>query len=147
MVKFKSKMKKLLILLLLCAACVVSHAQTSLLSRYSVNLDTVTNTGLKSMTTLRTPGVAQNVTVSTVNTLLTGTLAGIARLWGSLDGINYSRIRSTQLQGQQVDSLLVDPNHRVYHWVVEKSPYQYYQVQTTGVGTVTFTVKGFVVAH
>lgn len=140
-------MKKLLTLVAIVLAATVTHAQTSLLSRYSVNLDTITNTGLKSMTTLRTPGVAQTVTVSSVNALLTGTLAGIARLWGSLDGINYSRIRSTQLQGAQVDSLLVDPNHRVYHWVVLNSPYQYYQVQTTGVGTVTFTIKGSVVAH
>lgn len=144
-------MKKLIGLILLLAAFVSlapkAEAQTSTKSRYSVALDTVTNTGLKSMTTARISGANQTVSVSTVSTLLTGTLSGIGRLWGSLDGVNYSRIRSTQLQGAQVDSCLVDPNHRIYTWVVEKSPYQYYQVQTTGVGTVTFTVKGSFVAH
>lgn len=122
-------------------------AQTALKSRYNVALDTVTNTGSKNMTSARVAGAAQTVTVSTINTNLTGTLAGIARLWGSLDGTNYNRIRSTQLQGAQVDSLLIDANHPVYHWVVQNSPYQYYQVRTTGVGTTTFTIKGATVSH
>lgn len=143
-------MKKLLGIFILGVAMLVAsgvNAQTATKSRYSVALDTVTNTGLKSMNTGRVSGPNQTVTVTTVNTVLTGTLAGVARLWGSLDGIDYSRIRATQLQGAQVDSALVDANHRVYTWVVEKSPYQYYQIQTTGVGTVTFTVKGKYVAH
>lgn len=144
-------MKKLLSLILVAGALTFMasdlKAQTSTKSRYNVALDTVTNTGLKSMTTARIGGNFETVTVSTTNTNLTGTLAGVARLWGSLDGVNYSRIRNTQLQGQQVDSLVVDANHRVYHWVVLHSPYQYYQVQTTGAGTTTFTVKGQFVAH
>lgn len=143
-------MKKLLGIFIVGVAMLVAssvNAQTDTKSRYSVALDTVTNTGLKSMNTGRIAGPNQTVTVTTVNTVLTGTLAGVARLWGSLDGVNYSRIRTTQLQGAQVDSALVDANHRVYTWVVEKSPYQYYQIQTTGVGTVTFTVKGKYVAH
>lgn len=125
----------------------VSFAQTSTKSRYSVALDTVTNTGVKSMNTGRVAGVAQTVTITTVNTALTGTLAGVARLWGSLDGVDYSRVRTTQLQGLQVDSAIVDANHKVYTWVVLNSPYQYYQIQTTGIGTTTFTVKGKYVAH
>lgn len=144
-------MKKLIfVCLLACLACSVK-AQTgngNLLSRYSVALDTVTNTGVKNMTVAApVNGAKQTVTISTVNTTLTGTLAGIARLWGSTDGVNYSRIRATQLQGAQVDSLVIDANHKVYHWAVLNNPYNYYQVQTTGVGTVTFTIKGKYVSH
>lgn len=125
-----------------------AKAQVSTLSRYSRTLDTVTNTGLKSMTTLVVKGPRQNVTITTKNILLTGsTLAGVARLWGSLDGTNYSRIRSTHLLGGQVDSLIIDAAHSVYNWVVPNSPYQYYQVQSTGSGTETFTVQGKYVAH
>lgn len=143
-------MKKLFGILILGVAMLVASnadAQTSTKSRYSVALDTVTNTGLKSMTTARLAGPAQTVSITSVNTVLTGTMAGVARLWGSLDGVDYSRVRATQLQGAQVDSLVVDANHKVYTWVVEKSPYQYYQIQTTGIGTTTFTVKGKFVAH
>lgn len=140
-------MKKLLIILVLCAAGMVSNAQNTTTSRYKLPLDTVINTGLKTMTSPRVSGPKQNVIVSTINTALTGTLAAIARLWGSQDGVNYSRIRSTQLQGGEVDSLIVDPNHKVYHWVVLNSPFQYYQVQTTGVGTTTFTISGTEIDH
>lgn len=111
-------------------------------------LDTITNTGLKTMTVpLRVTGAKQQVTISTVNTVLTGTLAGIARLWASNDGVNYVRVRSTALVGGAVDSLIVDANHKVYHWTLIGNPANYYQVQTTGVGTVTFTVKGVEVDH
>lgn len=146
-------MKKLGTILILGLALMFAipkaEAQTSLKSRYSVTLDTITNTGLKSMTSARIPtaGPYQNVTVTTLNTNLTGTLAGVARLWGSLDGITYFRVRSSQLQGAQVDSLVIDAAHPKYAWVVEKSPFQYYQVQTTGVGTTTFTIQGKYVAH
>lgn len=116
-------------------------------SRYHVALDTVTNTGLKSMTTLKVGGWQHVVTVSTVNVNLTGTMSGVARLWGSLDGVNYQRIRSTQLKGSQIDSLVIDPNHLTYSWSITDNPFQYYQVQTTGIGTVTFTVAGKYVAH
>lgn len=143
-------MKKLILILIMGAMTVFIapvQAQTTLKSRYSVALDTVTNTGVKNMTSARVSGPLQTVSVSTINTTLTGTLSAIARLYGSLDGVDYTRIRSSQLQGAQVDSALVDAAHTKYTWVVEKSPFQYYQVQTTGVGTVTFTVKGKYVAH
>lgn len=144
-------MKKLVLILFVGIATMLLapkvEAQTALKSRYSVALDTVTNTGTKNMTSLRIAGPAQTVTVSTKNIVITGTLAGVARLWGSLNGVDYSRIRSSQLQGAQVDSLVIDAAHSVYHWVVEKSPYQYYQVQSTGAGSETFTVQGKYVAH
>jgi hypothetical protein len=119
-----------------------AHAQTSLLNSSSRALDTVTNTGTKSMTSAKIAGARASVTISTVNAVLTGTLSGVARLYGSLDGTNYQRIRTFQLHNSQVDSLVVDANHTKYAWVVDGNPFQYYQVQTTGVGTVTFTVAG-----
>jgi hypothetical protein len=144
-------MKNLLTIMALGIALMVfstnADAQFNTLSRYAKVTDTVTNTGSKNMTSPRVAGPRQNVTVTTMNTNLTGTLGGVARLWGSLDGTTYFRIRSTQLQGAQVDSLVIDATHTKYAWVVEKSPFQYYQIQTTGVGTTTFTVQGKIVAH
>lgn len=145
-------MKKLLSVILICGALATmfaapASAQVSALSRYGKTLDTVTNTGTKSMTTLAVKGPMQTVTVSLAVTVLTGTLAGVARLYGSLDGVNYSRIRSTQLQGAQVDSTGLDANRKVYHWVAPNSAFQRYQVQVTGSGTTTFTIKDLYVAH
>lgn len=119
-----------------------ASAQISLLNSSSRTLDTVTNTGTKSMTSVKIVGSRSYVTVSTVNAALTGTLSGVARLYGSLDGTNYQRIRTFQLHNSQVDSLVVDAAHTKYAWVVDGNPFQYYQVQTTGIGTLTFTVAG-----
>lgn len=150
-------MKKFILIAAIAMFTVSVNAQSRLISSNAAALvptiDTVTSTGVKTMQTnsfTAVKGPKQSVTISTVNTTLTGTTAGIARLWGSLDGTagSYSRIRNTQLQGLQVDSLVIDANHKVYHWVVDKSPYQYYQVQTTGVGSgETFTVQSKIVAH
>lgn len=142
-----------MILLALTVTVPKAQAQSSLVSSNThaliPTLDTVTNTGTKSMTSARIPGYQHQVTVTTVNTNLTGTQSGIARLYGSLDGAKYVRIRSYQLHGLQVDSLIIGAgvNTLQYGWVVDNSPYQYYQVQTTGIGTVTFTVAGKYAAH
>lgn len=148
-------MKKLgLILILGVVAMFIApnvEAQSNLISANThaiiKTLDTVVNTGTKTMTSGRVSGPLQNVSVTTLNVAATGTFTGIARLWGSLDNVTYTRIRSTQLQGAQVDSLLIDAAHAKYTWVVEKSPFQYYQVQTTGPTSGSFTVQGKYVAH
>lgn len=127
-----------------------AQAQVSLFSRYSVALDTVTNTATKNMTSLRVYGNQNTVTISAKTTNLTGTQSGVLRLFGSIDGVVYHRITAALLHANSVapiDSLVIDPAHLVKAWVVDKSPFQYYQVQATGIGTVTFTVFGNYVAH
>lgn len=143
-------MKKLLFILAVFAVSFTAKAQTNLTSRYSKTLDTVTNTGVKNMTSARVYGNQNTVTISLKTTNLTGTQAAILRLFGSLDGVTYHRVTATLLHGNSVapvDSLIVDAAHLQKAWVVDKSPFQYYQVQATGVGTVTFTIAGSYVAH
>lgn len=124
-------------------------AQGALVSRYGKTLDTVTNTGLKNLTTpLRITGAGQSVTIGVANTILTGTMAaGVCRLYGSLDNIHFTRIKSTLLHGGQVDSLLMGATVLNYHWVVDNSPFTYFQVGVTGAGTVTFTTQGYFIKH
>lgn len=146
-------MKKLLSIFALClCVTLAAHAQYpqqsgNLLSRYGKTLDTVTNTGVKNLTSGRITGAGQNVTVGIATTNLTGTQAGVARLFGSLDNIHFTRVRAPLLHGQGVDSLKIDVNTLNYHWVVDNSPFTYYQLQITGVGTVTFTTQAFFVKH
>lgn len=129
-------------------------AQSSMISANThaiiKTLDTVTNTGTKTMTSARVGGSWNTVTISAKTTNLTGTQSGILRLYGSLDGVVYHRITAASLRGNSVapvDSLVVDVNHLQKAWIIEKSPFQFYQVQATGIGTVTFTVFGNYVAH
>lgn len=144
-------MKKIVGLLILCALAFSVQAQSNLISSNThaliPTLDTVTNTGVKTMTSTRIGGWQHEVVISTVSANLTGTMAGVARLYGSLDGVNYQRIRSTTLYGGQIDSVVLNVNSLKYAWRLTDNPFQFYQVQTTGIGTVTFTVAGKVVAH
>lgn len=142
-------MKKLIgfLAIILVLGTGIAQAQVNILSRYAKVLDTVTNTGTKVMTGAKVGGPMQTVTVTALYTNLTGTLKGTGYLFGSVDNITFNRIRASQLQGAQVDSILIDAAHPKYAWVVEKSPFQYYQVSTTGQGTTTFTVQGKYVAH
>lgn len=144
-------MKKIVGLLILCALAFNVQAQSNLISSNThaliPTLDTVTNTGVKTMTSTRIGGWQHEVVISTVSANLTGTMAGVARLYGSLDGVNYQRIRSTTLYGGQIDSVVLNVNSLKYAWRLTDNPFQFYQVQTTGIGTVTFTVAGKIVAH
>lgn len=144
-------MKKIVGILILATLSLGAFAQSGKLANAAGrNLDTVTNTGTKTMTSARVlQGKLSSVTVTTRNSNLTGTQSGIARLFGSPDGVNYYRIRSPQLHNSQVDSLLITtaPTAQKYGWEIDGNPYNYYQVQTTGVGTVTFTVAGEIIAH
>lgn len=144
-------MKKLLFVLLIAVAAINVKAQSvSLISRYGKIVDTVTNTGVKLMTSPRITGAQQNVTVSFKAAVLTGTIAGVARLYGSLDNITFTRITAAELRGNSVapvDSLVINVNATRKHWVINNSPYQYYQVGVTGIGTTTFTINDLLVAH
>lgn len=145
-------MKKLLFIVAIVATAFTAQAQFpaqsgAFLSRYSKTLDTVTNTGSKNLTTGRIAGAGQTVTIGIATVNLTGTQAGVARLYGSLDNIHFTRVRSALLHGQGVDSLKIDVNTLNYHWVVDNSPFTYYQLQITGAGTVTFTTQGYFVKH
>lgn len=117
-------------------------------SRYHKTLDTITNTGAKTMTsTVKLTGPGESVVITTANTTLTGTMGGIGRLWGSNDGIKYQRVRTYQLHQLQVDSCVIDAAHPNFAWVVDHSPFAWYQVIITGVGTSTYTTQGGVVKH
>lgn len=145
-------MKKLLLILAIALTSFAAHAQFpsqsgTFLSRYGKTLDTVTNTGVKNLTTGRIAGAGQTVTIGIATVNLTGTQAGVARLYGSLDNVHFTRVRTPLLHGQGVDSLKIDVNTLNYHWVVDNSPFTYYQLQITGAGTVTFTTQAFYVKH
>jgi hypothetical protein len=144
-------MKKLVILSFMVFALGMSaFAQKALISSNAAALiptvDTVTNTGSKYMTLpLSTPvtGPKQTVTISAVATLISGTGAGTVILQGSIDGVNYSTIAASQLQGAQTATFtLTNVSSQVYHWVVLGAPFPYYRINLTGSGTEVISIAG-----
>lgn len=108
-------------------------AQTSGLVRLkstttTKTLDTVTNTGAR---TQRYEIKGYNdVTFQTTITKISGTVAGTIGLYGSVDGVAYSLIGSTQTPTNVASQTLVFPQ-------VATTPYQYFQVTYTGAGTMS----------
>lgn len=146
-------MKKLILIIALFAIGMTAHAQTQVYISSNNNaliktIDTVTNTGTKSMLQpLPFAGSGETVTVSTYNAVISGTMKGISTLWASTNGVDFSRVRSTTLQGAQVDSLLLDAAHPNYSWIVLHSPFLTYKVVTVGIGTTVFKVRADVIKH
>lgn len=148
------KIKSLLIAVCITLAAFTASAQVNPGVKYTMlntskrALDTVTNTGTKSMTA-HVPGGWKQVTIMGVNNNLTGAQSGIFRLYGSLDGVNYTRIHASVLRNSQVDSLILTTSalSKTYSWVIEGNPFQWYRLDATGIGTVTFTTAGSITAH
>lgn len=128
-------MKKYILALALVLTAMVSMAQEfkEVDFRSSTNTtttDTVTNAGVKLLVTPSTPQFYNTVGVGVVVTKISGTSAGVVRLMGSLDGINYFRVNPT-------DSLNVGnvTPAQSKAFIVTSYAYKYLGVQYTGTGT------------
>ncbi len=138
-------MKKVLIILVLCVAGMVTHAQSivqnlvSLPASGSHLTDTITNTGVVPIGSPLVAGAAQNITVTATFTKLTGTVAGTAVLQGSLNGVDFTAASGTSYT-------VTDLATQTTSWILTGKPFQYYRVQVTGSGTSTYTVKGQVLS-
>lgn len=145
-------MKKFLIIAVICLSAFTLQAQTlrAFLSSNAVALiktvDTVTNTGAKSMTLpLALGGPRQTTVVSAVCNLLTGTGAGTVILQGSIDGVNYATIAATQLQGSQTATFtLTNVANQSYNFVLPNCAFRFFKVTLTGSGTETITIAATV---
>lgn len=144
-------MKKVKILLVCICLAFTASAQNAIQNLYSVTtpslnplVDTVTNTGVKTMTaTIPVNGPRQTVTVSCLLKLISGTGAGTVTLQGSIDGITYTTIVATQLQGAQTASYTItNTATQAYQWVVLNNPYGWYRTTTTGSGTEVISTQG-----
>lgn len=112
-----------------------SSAQTSpMLSSYSLQLDTVTNTATNYLYIASTNSQV-NLSVQPVVTKISGTIAGTYYLQGSLDGINYLSVL-----GDSATATNVATNTKI--WFLATKNYKYYRLAYTGTGTMVGTLKG-----
>lgn len=95
-------------------------------------LDTVTNTGT-SFHTITVSGTFNSGLIQFVGTKISGTVAGTAILYGSVDGTNYVSLGDTLTQTN------VTTNTKV--WSNVRPNYPYYKVVVTGSGTMAQQTK------
>lgn len=99
--------------------------------------DTITNTGTE-YATLQVKSSGSIISIQAVVTKLSGTVAGTVILQASNDGLNYVTIGSDTLTLSNVTT-------NSYLFTVSNHPYIYYRLKATGSGTMSATLKGWLV--
>lgn len=92
-------MKKIAIILALCAIGFVSHAQTAMKNPNGYALDTASQ-ALAKGPTIQVKGSHKTVSIVVQTLKISGTIAGTIAWQGSNDGVNYATISTTTLVDQ-----------------------------------------------
>lgn len=98
-----------------------------------VPTDTVTNTGVKYQIAA-VAGYQDVITIQTVITKISGTVAGTVIIQGSLDGVNYTTIGTDSLTATDVAT-------QSKSWSVNPSSFTHYRVSYTGAGTMSAKIN------
>jgi len=142
-------MKKLLIIAILGFASTVSmqtHAQTVVQDLYSnpasgtKKVDTVINTATVTMTALAVTGTPKQTTVFVKYGKLSGTVAGVATLKGSLNGSDW-------VTADTLTYTVTDLATQNKVWLIDGAPFLFYRVETVGSGTSSYTVAGQILSR
>lgn len=117
------------------AIALSASAQASYATAMTITSATLTNAANDSAI-VKATGSCGNAAFQLVVTKVSGTIGGVARLKGSLDGINYvSAVTDTVI--------LTNVATNTYIWNIAPSKYLYYMIKTTGAGTMSATIKGW----
>ncbi len=121
-----------------------SRAVVNMLSPYSAISDTTTNTAT-SYVTLPVQNWYNTVTIQSVVTKISGTVAGTVTLQGSIDGTNYVTVNSSYADVTSYSPTDVATSSKLF--VVTGSPYRYYRLSYTGAGTMSASHRGYVLPN
>jgi hypothetical protein len=111
------------------------NAAATMKSSLGYTSDTLTNT-TATYVELPVVGVYNIMAIQAVVTKISGTVDGTIELLGSNDGTNYERIASDTLD-------LANQTTNTKIWIVSKTPYYYYRLKGTGIGTMAAQLKGY----
>ncbi len=123
-------MKKILSFLclfsLILFASVTTQAQITMTASSNTNTNAVTQTHIATLA-----GEINNFDIMTIfvkGTKTSGTVAGTAVLYGSIDGTNYKAIGADTLT-------MADQATNTHYWYLSKTYYKYYKVAVATTGT------------
>ncbi len=142
-------MKKLIFLLsaILLFAVGGVNAQVTQMTGVYTSGDTVLNTGTKACS-LRVARGYRQITVAALLTKISGTVAGTVTLQSSIDGTNFFTLDSCAIQTDgninspaTYTATNVASQQKV--WIINYNPYLWYKLSWTGVGTMSATLKGY----
>lgn len=120
------------------------HAVRNMVSNVSLTSDTTANTGV-SYVGLGVTEWYNTVTIQSVVTKISGTVAGTVTLQGSIDGTNYVTVNSSYADVTSYSPTDVETSSKLF--VVTGSPYRYYRLSYTGAGTMSASHRGYVLPN
>lgn len=120
------------------------HIAVNMLSPFSAVKDTTTNTA-ESYVTIPVGQWYDNITIQSVVTKISGTVAGTVTLQGSIDGTNYQTVDSNYANSTSYVPTNVTTN--TFMFVVTGSPYRYYRLSYTGAGTMSASHRGYLLPN
>lgn len=120
------------------------HVVSNMKSNVSLTSDTTTDTGT-SYVELGVQNWYNTVTIQSVVTKISGTVAGTVTLQGSVDGTNYVTVSSSYADVTSYSPTNVATSSKLF--VVTGSPYRYYRLSYTGAGTMSASHKGYVLPN
>lgn len=120
------------------------HSVSNMLSPFSAVKDTTDNTAT-SYVTLPLTLWYNTVTIQSVVTKISGTVAGTVTLQGSIDGTNFVTVNSSYADVTSYSPTNVATSSKLF--VVTGSPYRYYRLSYTGAGTMSASHRGYVLPN
>jgi len=120
------------------------HVVSNMKSNVSLTSDTTDNTGV-SYVGLGVEKWYERVTIQSVVTKISGTVAGTVTLQGSIDGTNYVTVNSSYADVTSYSPANVATSSKLF--VVTGSPYRYYRLSYTGAGTMSASHRGYVLPN
>lgn len=110
----------------------------------SATSQTTTNTSASTLS-LSVSNWYNTVTIQSVVTKISGTVAGTVTLQGSIDGTNYVTVNSSYADVTSYSPTDVATSSKLF--VVTGSPYRYYRLSYTGAGTMSASHRGYVLPN
>ncbi len=120
------------------------HEASNMLQPYGSVSDTVTNSAT-GYVSLRVQSSYNTVAIQAVVTRLTGTAGGTVTLQGSNDGTNYVTVSASYSDFQTLSVSNAVTNTKIF--IVTGSPYAYYRLSHTGTGTMSTTIRGYLMPN
>lgn len=120
------------------------RAISNMKSSYNLNSDTCVNSAT-TYVGLTVANYYKKVSIEAVITKISGTVGGTVTVQGSVDGTNYVTVSSSYSTVTTFTPTDQATNKKLI--VVTGSPYKYYRLSYTGTGTMSATIKGYLVPN
>ncbi len=120
------------------------RAVSTMTQAYGSTSDTIvdTATGYVGMTV---QNYYDKISIQAVVTKIGGTVGGTVTVQGSNDGTNYVTVSSSYSDAQTLTALNQTTTSKLF--TITGNPYKYYRLSYTGTGTMSATIKGYLVPN